>query len=266
MKHITIILMASLLAAVPALSRTSVMPQQPAVEVRVLSDSGGEYPQYRAHPACERRDGSYFYMEAVRGESYSIQVTNRLNRRVGVVIAVDGRNIISGQKSWLRNSERMYILEPYATGVFEGWRTGMDRTNRFYFTGHADSYAEKAFADATAMGTIAVAAYREKARPVAPITPSYDRDNSRSRGAGGRSASEKCARDDEAGTGFGKTTYSPSYEVAFEPEGAVAGKVVLKYEWRSELCRKGIIGCDGPNRLWPVTGSGFAPIPDDFRE
>jgi len=264
MKHTAIPIMLLLLAAMPALARVDVMPQA-AVEVRVISDGGSEYSRYRAHPACERRAGEYFYMEAVRGEKFSIQVTNRLNRRVGVVIAVDGRNIISGQKSYLKNSERMYIIEPYATGVFEGWRTGMDRTNRFYFTGQSDSYAEKVFADASAMGTIAVAAYREKIRPVTPITPSHDRNSSRSKGAGGRSSSEQCARDEEAGTGFGETTYSPAYEVVFEPERGAAGTIVLKYEWRAELCRKGIVACDTPNRLWPVAG-GFAPVPDDFRE
>ena len=264
MKHAVLSFLLSLLAVMPALARVDVMPQN-AVEVQVLSDNGGEYPRYRAHPACERRAGAYFYMEAVRGEKYSIRVTNRQNSRIGVVIAVDGRNIISGQKSFLKNSERMYIIEPYATGVFEGWRTGMDRTNRFYFTGQSDSYAEKVFADASAMGTIAVAAYREKARAVVPVTPQERKNSSRSKGAGGRSSSERCAKDEEAGTGFGETTYSPAYEVAFEPESGAAGTVVLKYEWRSELCSKGIVECDKPNRLWPVTG-GFAPVPDDFRE
>ncbi len=54
-------------------------------------------------------------------------------RRVGVVVAVDGRNIISGKQSWLRNDERMYILEPYGVGEFKGWRTSLDSINRRYF-------------------------------------------------------------------------------------------------------------------------------------
>ena len=263
MKHTTFAVMLFLLAAVPTLALPDVATE-PAVEVRVIADNGAEYPRYRAHPACERGAGSYYFMEAVRGEEYSIRVTNRTNRRMGVVIAVDGRNIISGQKSWLRNTERMYIIEPYATNTFEGWRTGMDRTNRFFFTGESDSYAEKVFADASAMGTIAVAAFPEKVRQVTPITPSYDKSSSRSRGAGRNSAPDGCAKDEEAGTGFGRTTYSLAYEVPFDPEGAAAGTVVLKYEWRSELCRKGIAGCERPNRLWP--DNGFAPVPYDFSE
>jgi hypothetical protein len=242
---------------------------QQAVTVRVLSDNGSEYARYRTYPRnCQA--GEYYYMEAIRGERYSIEVSNRSDRRIGVVIAVDGRNIISGNKSELRNNERMYLIEPYTANTFEGWRTGMDRTNRFFFTGQSDSYAQKVFSDGSAMGTVAVAVYREKRREPAPITPSYDRK--RSHGAAGeKSASNRSgadSRDEEAGTGFGETTYSPVREVAFEPESAVAGRVVLKYEWRSELCRRGIINCDNcepANRFWPVS-NGFAPVPRDFRE
>jgi hypothetical protein len=243
-------------------------PAPDVLDVRVYSDNGGELPRYRAYPrACQT--GSYYYMEAVKGERYSIEVTNRSDRRIAVVIAVDGRNIISGARSFLKNSERMYIIEPYSTGTFNGWRTGMDRTNRFYFTEQSDSYAERVFADPSAMGTIAVAAYREKLRAVTPIRP-YCRDDYRSgaRGESKKAHSEKQRSesvDSEAGTGFGETTYSPAREVAFEPESGMAGRIVLKYEWRQELCRKGIASCERPNRFWPVS-DGFAPVPRDFRD
>ncbi len=257
------ILLAAL--AVPALMSARPGPA-PAAEVRVLSDSGAEFPRYRTYPRV-RGEGAYYYMEAVKGEKYSIEVTNRSGRRIGVVIAVDGRNIISGRKSDLKNNERMYLIEPYATNSFEGWRTGMDRTNRFYFTGHSDSYAEKVFADASAMGTIAVAVYMEKVRERAPVAPSIDYKNSGPRGAGGQAhrESSKSCDSESAGTGFGSTTYSPVREVAFEPENRTAGKVVMKYEWRSELCGKGIIQCGPGNRFWPDE-VGFAPVPRDFRE
>ena len=131
------------------------------VDVRIISDGGAEFAKYRTYPRV-RQEGSFFYVEAVKGDRYSIQVTNRSGSRIGVVIAVDGRNIISGKKSDLKRNEQMYIIGPYESNTFEGWRTGMDRTNRFYFTEQSDSYAEKVFADASAMGTIALAVYREK--------------------------------------------------------------------------------------------------------
>jgi hypothetical protein len=240
------------------------------VDVRIISDSGGELGQYRTYlrsPQGASHDGKYFYLEAVKGTKYSIQVTNRSDRRIAVVIAVDGRNIISGQKSDLKRNERMYVIGPYETDTFEGWRTGMDRTNRFYFTEPSDSYAEKVFADGSAMGTIALAVYRERVPEIssrsrmkegpAGVAPSAPIE--------GRSASgmEK-KKDEQAGTGFGETTYSPAQVVQFDPEPAPAEKVVLKYEWRSELCRKGIVRCGPRNRFWP-DDQEFAPVPKDFR-
>ncbi len=240
------------------------------VDVRIVSDSGGEFSQYRTYLRSSGRnaqDTKYFYLEAVKGSRYSVQVTNRSDRRLAVVIAVDGRNIINGQKSDLRRNERMYVIGPYETDTFEGWRTGLDRTNRFYFTEPSDSYAEKVFADGSAMGTIALAVYREripefslhsrmKETPagVAPSAPVEGRS------AG---AAEK-KKDERAGTGFGETTYSPAQVVQFDPEHTPADKIILKYEWRSELCRKGIVPCVPGNRFWPDDRE-FAPIPKDFR-
>ena len=81
------------------------------VDVRIVSDHGSEFAKYRVYPSCQE-EGDFFYVEAVKGDGYSIQVTNNTGRRIGVVIAVDGRNIISGKKSDLKRNERMYIIGP----------------------------------------------------------------------------------------------------------------------------------------------------------
>jgi hypothetical protein len=241
------------------------------VDVKVVSDSGADFAKYRTYPQI-RQEGKYFYMEAIKGEKYSVRVENRSNQRIGVVIAVDGRNIISGEKSDLKGSERMYIIDPYVTHTFEGWRTGMDRTNRFYFTEQSDSYAERVFADGSAMGTIALAVYRERVPVRIPqFSPEQSKLKAPSAGAAPSAPSERNSSDrlgeaksEQAGTGFGETTYSPSRLVDFKPESLMAEKIVLKYEWQSELCKKGVISCGPKNRLWP-DGRGFAPIPKDFR-
>lgn len=240
------------------------------VEVRIVSDSGEEFAKYRTYPRF-RQEGKFFYMEAVKGQRYSIQVTNQSDRRIGVVMAVDGRNIIDGKKSDLKQNERMYIIGPYETNIFEGWRTGMDRTNRFYFTEQSDSYAEKVFADASAIGTIALAVYRERLPEIIPYRGSSSRMKDAPAGGApcapneGRSADSSAQKKNEQpGTGFGETTYSPARVVHFDPEHTAAEKIVLKYEWRSELCRKGIIHCGPKNRFWPEDHE-FAPIPKDFK-
>ncbi|MRR53888.1 MAG: hypothetical protein EG822_05160 [Deltaproteobacteria bacterium] len=230
------------------------------VEVQVRTDNGRTLPLY---PAASASEAKRAYAEAVKGENYSILVRNRLNRRIGIVVAVDGRNIISGKKSWLRNNERMYILEPYGSGEFSGWRTGSDRINRFYFTSAADSYAAS-FRDESAMGVIAVAVYPEVRRYDPPWYDSFQEMN---RDKGARSAAPSArAEEKSAGTGYGREEYSPSTVVAFEPESHALEKIFLKYEWRATLCKKGIIRCgwkrEPDNRLWDE--DGFAPPPGRY--
>jgi hypothetical protein len=253
-----------------------------AVEVRIVTDDGRTLPTY---PVRTKRTLKKVYAEAVKGDHYRIEVRNRLNRRVGLVIAVDGRNIITGEKSRLKNSERMYILEPYGSGEFSGWRTGQERINRFYFTDVPDSYAA-AFGDESAMGVITVAAYPELRRcepPPAPLsqtTPAYPRryegkgEASADRAAAAPAApaaesrKDKAARSEQplesAGTGYGREEYSPVETVAFTAENKTVETIHIKYEWRSTLCRLGVVSCDAPprrppNRLWD--NGGFAPPP-----
>ena len=260
--------LALILAAAPAVADPSRWKPGPAgrgdIDVRVLGGRGGELRQIpvRGHRGAERA-----YLEAYPGEAYSIEVVNRSPRRVGVVVAVDGRNIISGGRSELSPDERMYILEPYGRGVYEGWRTSRDRVNRFYFTDAEDSYAE-AWGDGSAMGVIAVAAFRE--------ARDYRRDDDIDVYSRRRSAPPGAsARRSEPGTGFGQEERSPSRQVHFEPERRAFAETLLKYEWRETLCERRIIDdChrrdrydrhDGGNRFWPDRDEGFAPYPPGRR-
>jgi hypothetical protein len=247
-----------------------------AVEVRIVTDDGRTLPTY---PVNMHHGVRKVYAEAIKGNHYRIEVNNRLNRRVGLVIAVDGRNIISGTKSWLKNNERMYILEPYGSGEFAGWRTAQDSINRFYFTDVPDSYAT-AFGDESALGVIAVSLYPEVQRyklsgPLSRTVPS-SRDGYENKAAGAPAAREdygkvmkgKDARSEQAlesaGTGYGRGVYSPSQIVAFEPEKRAVETIYLKYEWRSTLCKLGVVECveqprRPPNRFWD--NGGYAPPP-----
>ncbi|MGD0919682.1 MAG: hypothetical protein ABSB22_24850 [Thermodesulfobacteriota bacterium] len=205
------------------------------------------------------------YLEARQGENYGIVIHNMTPQRVGVVIAVDGRNIISGKKSDLKNNEDMYIVNSYEHGQYDGWRTASDRVHKFYFTDTADSYAMRTFSDSTSMGVIAVAIYREKERPKLP----YEQrrlDKAPAAPSAGSSASGKAgaARDESAGTGFGDEQYSPTIRVAFEPECIAVQKTLIKYEWHEVLCRKGILTYrqEPGNRLWDE--DEYAPYPPGY--
>jgi hypothetical protein len=180
----------------------------------------------------------------------------------------------------------MYILEPYDSGAFAGWRTAQDRINRFYFTDVPDSYAA-AFGDESAMRVIAVAVYPEVRRceppiPLSRMSPFSQRDQEgkatgkmdkaqaapAAPSASGDHLKKMAPRSEQvlesAGTGYGQDEYSPSQIVTFEPEKRAAETIYLKYEWRSTLCKLGVIECHQPsrrtpNRLW--ANDGYAPPP-----
>lgn len=207
------------------------------------------------------------FLEAKKGERYSIVIRNRTAGRIGAVVAVDGRNIISGKRSELKNTEEMYLVSAGDTGRYEGWRTDQDTVHRFYFTNPGDSYSAKTFNDASAMGVIAVAIYREKEQPQ-PMIEEMKRSSeapAAAPSAGGAERKSQAAKDETAGTGFGEGRYSPTVRVAFDPERMPIQRTLVKYEWRETLCRKGIISCmqEGRNRLWDE--GEYAPFPPGHR-
>jgi hypothetical protein len=253
------------------------------VTVEVVNEQGAAFQQVPV-----RRTGSAFraYLQADRGARYRIRVSNPTGTRVGVVVAVDGRNIISGARSELANGEPMYVLAPHDSQEYSGWRTSLSDVHEFYFTEWDDSYAE-AFGDRSARGVIAVAVYREK--EPAWLSQEFERrekkdEASRARGdsagaAGGAVAgnaapapspaeSQSSASRDakasrsEPGTGYGEARSELAVRVAFDAESRASSRVFLKYEWRETLCRKRVLDCEAPaNRFWPDDSLSFAPAP-----
>ncbi|MCC7219490.1 MAG: hypothetical protein IT490_02025 [Candidatus Contendobacter sp.] len=264
---------AGLIAALMLLGPGAVWAQRYStsnLEVDVVDDRGKTLPEY---PVRGESRGVVYkaYLEATRGHNYSVQVRNRSNERIGVVIAVDGRNIISGDRSDLSPSERMYVLGPYQQESYEGWRTGKNRVNRFYFTDEGDSYSG-AWGDYSAMGVIAVAAFRENTpeQPWSQGGPGYsDQRGLRRAPSSAESAAPPVgaapSMKAEPGTGYGESEWSPSRKVEFEAERRPFAKFLLKYAWRETLCRQGVIDCGSrvrpprSNRLWDE--NHYAPPP-----
>ena len=255
------------------------------IVVEIIDSHGRVFQQV---PAKAESRAYRAYLEAERDARYRIRIRNLTNARVGVVVAVDGRNIISGARSELGNSEPMYIIDRWATQEYSGWRANLSEVNEFYFTQWKDSYAE-AFGDRSARGVIAVAAYREKeskrfsqepgrrgssagsagAEPVPaapPVADSSAAASARDQAAAPSIAQserqeKKTERSDDAGTGYGDRRNEYVTQVDFEAEPRAAHRVFLKYEWHETLCSKHILSCEDPaNRFWPNT-YGFAPPP-----
>ena len=238
-----------------------------AVDIEIITDAGGSLPLY---PVTNRYIKNEYraYLEAINGSNYALRIRNHTNQRLGLVIAVDGRNIISGKKSDLKHHESMYILAPYQTQTYTGWRTSTRDIHRFYFTDSQDSYAY-AFGDDSAMGVIAVAVFEEN-KPKLKIYQEEKSEKSKAPAGRTRSyeANDSIADADvaerEAGTGFGEHETSLAYRVHFNPKRTAKTKFFYKYEWRETLCQKRIIDCNyRKNRFWPYDDYevGFAPYP-----
>ncbi|HTF98961.1 MAG TPA: hypothetical protein VK654_00060 [Nitrospirota bacterium] len=262
------VMTAALVSAAPAVSHGRA-PLPGEVTIEIVSDHGQQYHRFSFLDFW--KNGTHViknYLEAKKGENYGIVVRNNTSERVGVVIAVDGRNIITGKRSDCKSSEMMYIVNPYDTARYDGWRTTDSEVHRFYFTEPGDSYSVRTFADASAMGVIAAAVFREREKP----RPLLERGAAKEAPAAAPPASAgdaarpeaKARADESAGTGFGDSRYSPVVRVEFEPELIAIQKNLIKYEWRETLCRKGIVRCGGEqkNRLWE--DDEYAPYPPGY--
>ena len=101
------------------------------------------------------------YFQAFRGRNYSLVVRNTTGNRIGVLIAVDGLNVVNGERSTLDRHEAMYVLDPWESTEIQGWRSSLDDVRRFVFVDEQRSYAERTGQANGDMGWIRVMAYRE---------------------------------------------------------------------------------------------------------
>ncbi len=229
------------------------------VRIDVVDDHGRTLNQYSADSRGYKTQRTY--LEAVKGKRYQLRIRNTSNRRIGVIVAVDGRNILSGAKSFLRKNEKMYILDPYETANYKGWRTAKNRVNRFYFTSAGDSYSN-AWGDRSAMGVIAVAVFDEQRRQ------HYKKYRRNDINKGMAPSRRGYLAEESTGTGFGREEYSPTIRVNFKAKNNPSFKHFFKYEWRNTLCKRGIVNCNyyegdrRNNRFWPrESNNGYAPYP-----
>jgi len=114
-------------------------------------------------------DGSgRFYLEARQGGRYAVTLQNRTGARVGVVLAVDGLNVISGERDQGRG--RMYVLDPWQRTTVQGWRSSLQDVRQFTFVDERASYAARSRKANEKMGWIEMAVFRER-RPFVQAAP-----------------------------------------------------------------------------------------------
>ncbi len=153
-------LLLGLAAAAPADARRSTPYELTAdgrlVDVQVLV-GGDATPLYFPAGRHDRR-----YFQALRGRTYALALRNNTGRRIGVLIAVDGLNVVNGERSRLAADEAMYVLDPWERTVIRGWRSSLHDVRKFVFVDEERSYAERTGQANGDMGWIRVLAFQER--------------------------------------------------------------------------------------------------------
>ena len=179
-------------------------------------------------------DGT-LYVEALRGASYSLRLTNPTPYRVAVSLSVDGLNTIDARHSDPR-SARKWVLGPYESAVISGWQVN-DRTARsFYFTGERHSYGA-ALGQTQNLGVIEAVYFRERRPKMSWYSPRSEAE------AAPPAAAQKSdgLSDDYAATGMGdrRRHEVESVDIDLEPEPAAS--VRIRYEFRPQLVKLGVL-------------------------
>lgn len=220
----------------------------------VLVD-GAPVPEYAAR--------GRIYVEAVRGRNFTIRLSNPTGGRVAVALSVDGRNVIDAKRTSEREATK-WILGPWQTLEIPGWQISGETARKFFFTETSSSYAKR-LGDTGNVGTIEAVFYREKAKPQPRPVHNDERAEPRSQSAPeavppatqqevvvtgeaplmdqGSSSRAKTA-DSYAATGIGDRTRFAVEWVDFEEDPSPAARVAIRYEYRPELVRLGVLRAD----------------------
>ena len=236
---------------------------EPPPSVEILVDG---VPQHR-YPHQGR-----WYIEALKGREYAIQLRNPYGVRVAVALSVDGLNTIDARQTSAANA-RKWVLDPYQTVTISGWQTSRTEARRFEFTTEERSYGQ-ALGRTANFGVISAVFFKERVpdvrtldesgrvqRQAAPAPAALPRDD----------ASAKRAEEEYAATGMGRRTEHVVTQVRLNLEDAPSHATNIRYEFRPQLVRLGILPAtpvhDPLRRRERARGfePGFAPVPPSLR-
>ncbi len=214
-------------------------------------------------PRAEYHARGNVYVEAVRGQEYSLRVTNPTPYRVAVALSVDGLNTIDGKHTGAAHASK-WVLEPYDSTVITGWQVNESIARRFFFTNEPNSYGA-ALGQTNNLGVIEAVFYREKHREIAVYGSRKDAQAPAPQAS--REAQNGVAAapsDDYAATGMGQQTGNDVQLVDINLESTPAASVRIRYEFRPELIKLGVFAVDPMQRR--EHAQGFCPQPTSLRQ
>jgi hypothetical protein len=191
-----------------------------------------------------------WYVEAIKGREYAIRLHNPYAVRAAVALSVDGLNTIDARHTD-PSEARKWVLEPFQTVTISGWQTSRTDARRFEFTTEEQSYGQ-ALGKTDNLGVISAVFFRERVAtytrdtsndatlsgaPAAPPAAAATQRRDESRGA--ESATK--VNEEYAATGMGRRTDHAVTQVWLDLEAAPAHAVNIRYEFREQLVRLGIL-------------------------
>jgi len=223
------------LAAYPRHS-VSASPADPSVGVVEILVNGAQQRLY------EHR--GRWYVEALKGREYAIRLRNPYAVRVAVALSVDGLNTIDARQTTAADA-RKWVLDPYESVTISGWQTSRTEARRFEFTTEAESYAQ-ALGRGANLGVITAAMFRERVTTIARAPADSSRRAEAPPSAAAQESSAKAAgnaraNDEYAATGMGSRIDHAVTQVWLDLEAAPAQTVNIRYEFRPQLARLGIL-------------------------
>jgi hypothetical protein len=213
----------------------------------------------RAMPLYASTDGGRHYVEARAGARYELRLANRTGQRIAVKVAVDGLNVISGERDHA-GPDRMYVLSPWESTNIRGWRTSLTSVRSFTFVDEVRSYASRTGKANGKMGWIEVTVFQER-HPIAmdggaerrsrnegaPEAQEEKDERSRDRADAAGAAPSAKAQAAPApgrsfpGTGWGDPMHDRVQMVEFDAEPTPVENVTVRYEYRAALQALGVL-------------------------
>ncbi|MEZ4438510.1 MAG: hypothetical protein R3B72_05450 [Polyangiaceae bacterium] len=216
---------------------------EPRVTMRLQDPEGRPLRSFTHHGAT--------FVLGEMGRRYDIVVDNPGPRRVEVVVSVDGRDVIHGERS--RGSlDRGYVVPGRGSVVIRGFRTSLEEVAAFRFSSPRDSFAGR-HGEVHRLGVITAQVFDERAAKRKPVAIA-DRHRAKSAppprssaapapGATGRASRRPVPRprENNLGTEFGEATHSEVREVSFERAQPSPRQLLsLRYDDAPGLAARGI--------------------------
>jgi hypothetical protein len=208
-------------------------------------------------PRPEYRHDGTVYIEAIRGESYALRLTNPTPYRVAVALSIDGLNTIDARHTDAHSAAK-WVLAPYESTVISGWQVNQQNARDFFFTGERRSYGAR-LGQTDNLGVIEAVFYRERRPRI------RESENGMSGGAPPANAPPASAEkrdalsDDYAATGMGRRERHEVESVDIELESEPAASVRIRYEFTPQLVKMGILPSLSPIER-REHASGFSPF------